>query len=368
MQFLQNKQVREIGKGVAQALLGRKRITELRETLLSRREYRQLLEHRREHLVEVGQPLVLISQIQRSGGTLLSQLFDAHPQCHAHPYELYLGYPNKATWPVLDLTESPDTWFRILFERRAIEAFQQGYRKYSKANEEQPKVFPFLFLRQLQKDIFHSCVSARAIKTERDIVDCYMTSYFNAWLDNQNLYGADKRYITAFVPRMNMAQDNYERFFNVYPDGVFVSIVRDPRSWYASARKHKPEVYENIEEGIGLWKLSTESTLKAKERYGDRVYIIRFEDLVGDIDTTMQNLCDFLGLDFTPIVTEPTFNGMPIKADSSYVVKSHGVIKDPLVRYRQVLSADELNYIEQQALDLYERVLVPDNDRSLCEI
>ena len=30
--------------------------------------------------VDVNVPLVLISQVQRSGGTLLSQLFDGHPE------------------------------------------------------------------------------------------------------------------------------------------------------------------------------------------------------------------------------------------------------------------------------------------------
>ena len=54
-------------------------------------EYRYLCQARLKHLVEVREPLVLISQIPRSGGTLLSQLFDGHPECHAHPGELEIG-------------------------------------------------------------------------------------------------------------------------------------------------------------------------------------------------------------------------------------------------------------------------------------
>src|SRR5204863_7219947 len=42
----------------------------------------QALQQRRENVVEVDQPLALISQAQRSGGTLLVRLFDGHPQCH----------------------------------------------------------------------------------------------------------------------------------------------------------------------------------------------------------------------------------------------------------------------------------------------
>ena len=55
---------------------------------ISRADARQLCRMRLRHLRPVTEPLVLISQVQRSGGTLLSQLFDMHPQCHAHPDEL----------------------------------------------------------------------------------------------------------------------------------------------------------------------------------------------------------------------------------------------------------------------------------------
>ena len=43
----------------------------------------------------VNEPVAWISQIQRSGGSLLSQLFDGHPQLHAHPHEIKIGYPKK---------------------------------------------------------------------------------------------------------------------------------------------------------------------------------------------------------------------------------------------------------------------------------
>ena len=52
-----------------------------------------------EHVEPVTSPLALISEIQRSGGSLLSQLFDGHPQVHAHPHELKIGYPKKYIGP-----------------------------------------------------------------------------------------------------------------------------------------------------------------------------------------------------------------------------------------------------------------------------
>ena len=58
---------------------------ELKESKLDLKHlYRLCLEH----ISPVNSPLALISQIQRSGGSLLSQLFDGHPEIHAHPHEL----------------------------------------------------------------------------------------------------------------------------------------------------------------------------------------------------------------------------------------------------------------------------------------
>ena len=76
-------------------------------------------------LVPVREPLVLISQVQRSGGTLLSQLFDGHPEVHAHPGELHIG-PGKSHWPALDPDETPEAWFDALFERITLEFVETG--------------------------------------------------------------------------------------------------------------------------------------------------------------------------------------------------------------------------------------------------
>jgi hypothetical protein len=66
-------------------------------------DYRAIVRARLAHVVPVAEPLVLISQIQRSGGTLLLQLLDGHRECHVDPYELKIGHPKKHNWPPLDL-------------------------------------------------------------------------------------------------------------------------------------------------------------------------------------------------------------------------------------------------------------------------
>jgi Sulfotransferase family len=324
---------------------------------------RGLVEERLARLVDVREPLLLVSQVQRSGGTLLSQLFDAHPQLHAHPHELYIGHLHKTEWPDLHTGGDPPYWYRRLREMPAVRAYEEGYRKTAGV-EDDGEVFPFDLPPPLQAALFERCIAARGgIESQREILDCYMTSYFNAWLDNRNLSG-DKRWVTAFVPRLHMTEGSLDGFFRAYADGLLVSIVRDPRGWWASASAQRDSLrtkrvlreYATVESGIDVWKRSTVATSDAARRYEGKVYVMRFEDLVGDTEEAMRKLAARAGIEFDDVLLTPSFNGRPIKAASSFDVNRHGVLEDPLTRYREELSATDLAYIEAEAMPLYEKV------------
>lgn len=315
------------------------------------KEYQHITSTRTQNIIRVTQPLVLISQIPRSGGTLLSQLFDKHPQCYVYPYEFY-----RSQWPIVDL-ENPHEWFRKL-TRKYLYFFWNGFKKYGVGTCDNPDIHPFLLPPLLQEAIFNECLGATKLRSQRDLHNCYMTSVFNAWLDNQSLYtDMPKKYVVAFSPRLSMKIENTERFFEVYPDGKLICIIRDPKSWYASARKHNKSKYAEITKAIELWNLSTKAILEAKERFDERVYILTFQDLIRSTEATMHSLAKFLAIDFMPTLLNPTFNGLPIKANSSYPVKDYGLIKEPVKRHKE-LKAQEIAYIEKYASGLYEQVIV----------
>ncbi len=103
-----------------------------------------------EHVPPITSPLALISQIQRSGGSLLSQLFDGHPEVHAHPHELKIGNPKKYIWPEIDLKDDPERWFEILFEDIVVRHLRHGYKKMEKYTD----TLLFIFLPALQRRFF----------------------------------------------------------------------------------------------------------------------------------------------------------------------------------------------------------------------
>ncbi len=301
----------------------------------------------------VTAPLALVSQIQRSGGTLLSQLFDGHPRLHAHPHELKTGYPKKTRWPRLHLNDTPTHWFELLFEDGVIEAARDGYRKDSSVRER----LPFNFSAALQQRIFLDCIGTRAPAGLRDIYDAYFTAYFGAWLDNRNA-GGDKRYVTAFTPRLAEEPADIDAFFRVYPDGRLISIVRDPLNWFPSAHRHETEKnkYADLGAALDQWLTSTAAMIRNRERYRQQVCLLRFEDLVGNREAVMHRLAAFLGIEYRPILLTPTFNGQPVTANSSFSAEKGGIMRNVSRRHR-TLTREQREQIEHRTGPLYRRVL-----------
>jgi hypothetical protein len=207
----------------------------------------------------------------------------------------------------------------------------------------------------VQKEIFLDYLGSLGSLTLRDVFDAYMTSYFGAWLNNQNSSG-HKEFITAFTAGLAMSKDNMESFFEIYPDGRLISLIRDPKNWYPSAIRHKPRVCRGIRDGVDLWKKSAQAMLRNKDRYGDRVCILRFEDLISRTESVMRYLAEFLEIGFEDILLVPTFNKYPIRANTSFEAEQNGIIDSTLNRYK-TLAQNELEFIEGTTKNLHQKLM-----------
>ena len=153
-----------------------------------------------------------------------------------------------------------------------------------------------------------------------------------------------------------MAQENMKLFFEIYPDGRLISLIRDPRNWYPSARRHSPKKYGDIEGALSQWKESAQAMHRNKEIYGERVCLIKFEDLIGKTEPCMRYLASFLGIEFDNVLLVPTFNKIPIRANTTFNVDDQGIINSPLSRYK-ALTGEEIDAIERVTSEIYQLVL-----------
>lgn len=291
-----------------------------------RRDTGTLLPRLLEHIEQsrpIDCPLVLISQISRSGGTWLSQLLDHHPQLWAHPLELRFGQSRKSDWPDLCSVSDPQDAWALLRYAKAEETFGSG--AYAKGNDD---THPILFNPDLQHALFFELAAISSPSSDREWFDVYFTSFFNAWLDYQRRYGP-KRYVAGFTSMLALEPESMARFRQVYPDGWLINIVREPLGWYASVKKRaaedgkpkrsaKKQLYAGFEQVEAAYLDNIRSIHANRTLFGNRYVLVDYGDLVADTETTARALAACLGLDWHSSLTRQTFNGMPIQPNTSF--------------------------------------------------
>jgi hypothetical protein len=328
-------------------------------------EYDLLLQQRIDHLVRVDQPLCLVSQVQRSGGSLLSQLFDGHPALHAHPSELRIGYPRaKTDWPSADLLlGAPTNAFRRLQDEKTTSTFfAEGYAKPGAADRD-PLRQPFLLPPRFQRALFLHALESGPKESPRHILDAWFTSYFNAWLDNHNLYTGPKRWITAFAAGLIADSAALQGFFRDYPDGRLISIVREPVSWFASMRPHAAafyppglrRVFTDAAAAAERWTASTRAALDTREAHGDRVLILRFERLITDLENSVATVGRWLDIPRAPLDVLPTFNLMGVASDSSFAGGEGAAVSTAPTDRTALVPDTDRDTIRRLTEDVYQR-------------
>lgn len=295
--------------------------------------------------MRVDQPIVLVSQLQRSGGTLINALLDGHPELHAHPHELQLDN----TWPELDLSAGADEWIESLREGFVAPNFERGYLKLAVEPRDHPPL-PFTIAPSFLERLFRLVCAEEPPQSQRQVLDRYLTAFFNAWIDCQGLREPRKLWVTAFAPRRGWGESR-SRFFTDYPDGRLILSLRDARGWYASASTWAAR-YADVPTAIELWRRNAEEILAAKAERPRAVFVLTYDALVGDPTRTMKALAEWLGIEWSPILLEPTFNRLPTQPNSSFELTEPGIRRESMDRWREVLAADTAAAIEAGTADL----------------
>lgn len=149
---------------------------------------------------------------------------------------------------------------------------------------------------------------------------------------------------------------NTERYadeiFAAYPDARILHMMRDPRDRYASVIKRWKVRRGGIGAGTAMWIESARMAQENQQQYPDRYKVVRYETLVSDPEETMQEICAFIGEEYTSTLL--TMQGAPTfreqGGNSSYGSRTPGVISpDSIGRYQRVLSKGEIAFAQAHA-------------------
>jgi hypothetical protein len=319
-------------------------------------ELSQIVRVRAAQRVKVREPLVLITQVHRSGGTLLLRLLDAHAQLHVVPHELGPLVPERA------IPFDADRAWELLYDPKLPARFRRGLRQQERRLNDDDSRAGFVLPPLVHRELYDKFVDGKPL-TERRLVDAYFTAYFNAWLDYRGLRDGKKLWVAGFEPLLITQARRLERFWRIYPDGRLITILRDPAAWWASARRWAPR-FEQMEVALPLWR---SSALAAEQQLADeRVLGLLFENLVERPEETMHAVADFLGIGFDSGLLVPSSNGVPFGANSSFASLRPGQVEpEPAERASELTDAERAT-IEVEVGDFYERVRLLIEARLRC--
>jgi len=276
----------------------------------------------RERFINV--PLVFISQLSRSGGTMLCQLFDGHNNCAVFPPELKLG-PHKTMFEDLNTlagTSHREAAIKLLdFNRGTIRKGIAGNYKKGLGNND-----PFIFDLFAFRILFKSLWLNRKPKGGRDVMDIWFSSFFSSWLNYQ--WPREIKYCTAFASWTMVNEENVDKFFAYYPDGYLIHVMREPVSWYESVKiksgtirdkyKDKLGIYMGLENAVEWYKKQASVFERDMNKYPERVILLTYDSLISDRERVMREICKIIDINFEDTLLHPTFNRLPGGKNTSF--------------------------------------------------
>lgn len=154
-----------------------------------------------------------------------------------------------------------------------------------------------------------------------------------------------------------------------YPDARVIAMVRDPRAVVASYRDWRNQGGFDLEADPGhgealvteerrakrsyniliatmLWKSGVVASLAARNRHGNgRVHLVRYESLVDEPRKILEDVSQFVGLEFDPVILDvPVLNS----SFSEYSERG-GFQKAAATRWKSKLSPSEIAVIQRCA-------------------
>lgn len=250
--------------------------------------------------------LLMLGAMYENGGNTTHRFLDGHPQMFVYPFESQVGtrlvkdplastFPVKYRWPVFALDATPYQDYKAIIDEeckvRARTAHVSKFRHMA-----------FDFSDDERLEIYENYI-AETGRSRANNMAAFFKATFDAWKD-YNRTGEESVYV-GYSPIIVVDAD---KILNELPQAHFLHVVRNPWSAYADTKKRPvPLSLHNYMLG---WTLNQYYALLFKERFPERLHIVRVEDVMADSVGTLGAVCDKLGIDpKADSLAQPTWNG-----------------------------------------------------------
>jgi hypothetical protein len=133
----------------------------------------------------------------------------------------------------------------------------------------------------------------------------------------------------------------------MFPDAVFIHIVRNPYANLVSIRKYMTRDYYPKLRPIYKSLYNTYYFLYRNRRLIKNYLVIKYEDLAQNPEPVIKHICDVAGLELTPSMFEPTFMGKPWKGNSTSPEQFKGISPNRINTWQSEIAPLEVELINK---------------------
>ncbi|HPS73935.1 MAG TPA: sulfotransferase [Bacteroidales bacterium] len=274
-------------------------------------------------------PIFFILGRPRSGTTLLTTLFNAHPNVRIAPefpilLPLYQRFKKVKDWDEEAIRSFVDHLFRrYVFNNRTLDHYMLDQEKYT-----------------------NDLLEMKHTGTVQDFLKTINYQSFTVYEKGKTLRIGDKNPVYSIYAR---------RLLKIFPEAKFICIIRDYRDNFVSIRKLSELKMEApiLPLQVYRWKYAIKEFLHCKKKYPDRFHLIRYEDLVTDQERVVKEVFEYIGIPYDPSVFD-----FYKKKDESFkayndplIEKFHGSLMNPVNTSRMNLWKKELTPAQVRMAD-----------------
>lgn len=264
-----------------------------------------------------GNNLIFLISQPRSGSTMFQLLLAGHP----------------------DIATSSEPWIAL----HPLFALKHGIDANYDADLARMALHEFLKQSGINEEFYKKQVS------------CFLSSFYNQAIEHQQ-----KKYFLDKTPRYYLIIDE---LIELFPKAKFIVLQRHPLAVLNSILK--TWVKDDFKK-LGLFKddllLAPKVLVAAGKKHSDKIYTVKYEDLVENPELILGKVCDYIGIQYCESMPEYS-KRLPYwkLGDPTGIHKSSRPFTDSLLAWKKEFAPSTLkqlarSYIEELGQELIEEI------------
>lgn len=290
----------------------------------------------------------------KSGTTLMVALLDNHPELTVVPLEVkYYDMYKNVIHSSSDYRRAIDFFLytsklKLIQQNRlsTVDPMNTGYQDYSDINFE-----------TIKKELDKRCaVYERHPETDRSVLARFIIDFHEAY----SAAGGHKIQKGFVVKEGNHGLPYLDLITTDFPNAKFIVLVRDPRDMFASLKSiadlmRQGWMYPSFSSSISVLEYIFSKPRKSCRAYVEffrdqvsdgQIHFVRYEDLVQDPKSVMQQIGDFLNINFCEQLLTPTAAGKAWGGNASDGNPIVGISRSRISKWEKALNKSEIILIE----------------------